>query len=386
MVIDDALLDELATQGDPPVDDVVAQHAAETKVKANDLVKNIARNPELPSEQRSPAIAEYLEQRPELPDWCQPGLLDRGASFFARYSVEIGTALFCASLPQAYAGHRGARVLSLTGKLVTDPVRRVNETTQMVVNAMARDGLTPATGKGYMDARRVRLMHAAVRYLVLHDPSVEKTDNPDAGMSSWNPSGGLPINQEDLLGTFLTFTTVALATLERQGLDYDPDDAEAYVHAWCVVAFLLGVRSDLLPISLDDARDLQARMFPRLQGPSQDALYLGRALNKALSDSLPWPLRGLPGSLITFYTSPEIAAINGVRTDWTKLAIGPLRWLMGLISQDERHDRLVKDLADHMTAAVLTKFLGANRPGREPFAMPRELQGRIDSVQKRWRL
>ncbi|MFI5041126.1 MAG: oxygenase MpaB family protein [Acidimicrobiales bacterium] len=379
------LLDQLATEVDAPVDEIVAAHAAaKAGAEPRALVSDIAANLVLPPERQSPAIAAYLADQPALPDWVQPRLLARSADFFAGAGLEIGTALFCASLPQAYAGHRGARVLSLTGRLVTSPVRRVNETAQMVFNVMAPNGLLPGA-RGYSDARRVRLMHAAVRYLILNDPSVERTDDPHAGLRSWFTPGGLPINQEDMLGTLLTFTTIPLETLDRQGVGYERDDAEAYLHAWSVVGHLLGVRPDLLPLTLDEAGALQVMLSPRVQGPSPDARILGMALTSALGDSLRWGvLKGLPGSLITYYVGPEIAAINGVRSDWTSIAFGPLRRLFAALGHEERHDRVVKELADHVTAAVLRGFLRSNRPGRPGFEMPRELHGRLRAVESRW--
>jgi hypothetical protein len=387
MLITDARLDELAHVGDAPVDDVIRRHAAEmAHLGPRDLVAGIARHLVLPPEQRSPAIREYLEDQQALPEWHDPALLARSADFFARTGLEIGGALFWASLPQAYAGHRGARVLTLTGRMVTDLVRRVTETAQFLVDVTSPGGLLPGS-RGYADIRRVRLMHGAVRYLVLEDPSVVKTDDPAAGLDSWSPAQGLPVNQEDLLGTLLTFTTVTLAALRRQGIGYDQADAEAYMHAWCVVGHFLGIQPDLLPMALEDAQDLQSRMFPRLQGPSGDALLLGRALATNLGQSLDWrPLRGLPGSLITYFVGREIAAINGVHSDWTRLAFGPSHFILGLVGQAERHDALVKDVADRVTAAVLADFLRRNPQGRPPFVMPRQLHSRVVDLQSAWRL
>jgi len=172
----DALLDELSHQGDPEADAVIAAHVEATAVEPRQLLSNLARHLHLPPEQRSPPVEAYLAEQPPWPAWVDPVKLHRSADFFGQNGLLIGTALFCASLPEAYAGARGARVLTLTARLVTDTVRRVYETAQMLVDSMSRDGLVPGTGAGYEDVRRVRLMHAAVRHLILDDPR-----RPDRG-------------------------------------------------------------------------------------------------------------------------------------------------------------------------------------------------------------
>jgi hypothetical protein len=386
-MITDAELDQMGFEGDRPADDVVAAHAAERpEASPRELVAGIARHLVLPPEHLSAAITAYLAEQPPLPDWHQPNLLKAGADFFQQNALEIAAALFCASLPEAYAGQRGSRVLTLTARLVTDPVRRVNETAQMIVNVLAPGGLEPGVGRGYRDARRVRLMHAAVRYLILNDPDVAKTDDPAAGLESWSLARGLPVCQEDLLATLLTFTTVPLAALDRLGVGYTSEEAEAYMHTWCVVGHLLGLTCHL-PISFEEAKDLQGRLCARLQGPSPDAAILGRALNQAMVDSaMVKPLSDLPPALITYFCGREIAAIDGVESDWLMLGFEPLRLLLHMVGLAERHTVIVRRLVLEVTAVLLGEFLQANRPGRPGFAMPEELATRVQRIHARWRI
>ena len=99
-------------------------------------------------------------------------------------------------------------------------------------------------GLGYNSIRRVRLIHAAVRHLIEHIPDP----------SPWKPEWGKPLNQQQLLGTLLTFTQVVFEVFERFQTPVPAAQAEAYLHSWSVVGHLLGVRPDLLP--LDRARPL----------------------------------------------------------------------------------------------------------------------------------
>src|SRR3954470_8431863 len=98
----DVLFDELAHQGDPPVDDVVAAHVEEGHLAPRELLSSLARHLRLPPEKRSPVIEASLAEQPTLPIWADEKLMHGGADFFDQNGLMIGTALFCASLPEAY--------------------------------------------------------------------------------------------------------------------------------------------------------------------------------------------------------------------------------------------------------------------------------------------
>jgi hypothetical protein len=383
----DAVLDRLSFVGDPMADEVVAEHVAHQQLHdPRRLVGDIAAHLVLPPERRSPPIERYFAEEPPLPSWADAALMAQGASFFDLYGLAIGSALFCASLPEAYAAARGARTLALTAQMVTDPVRRVNETAQMVFNTVAKGGLDRPAGPGYQDIRRVRLMHAAVRYLILNDPTVAKTTSDTPGRS-WDTTLGIPVNQEDLLGTLLTFTTVPFRVLQRQGLGYDDSGAAAYLHTWCVAGALLGIDPDLLPLSLDEAWELEALIKRRQHRPSADAVMLGTSLRDALARSMPPLFRSLPASLITWYAGAHVAEIDGITHEgWTRLLVRPLRHEFERLGADERRGRLVRAITERATVRILAGFMRAARGGdRPPFTLPRELDQRVHDAPTRWR-
>src|SRR4051812_40755891 len=103
----DEFFDELAQQGDPVADAVIAAHAATVPGAApRELVVNIAHHLVLPPEQRSAPIQDYLETVDPLPPWVDHTKLRRSQDFFDENGLVIGTALFCAALPEAYSGAR----------------------------------------------------------------------------------------------------------------------------------------------------------------------------------------------------------------------------------------------------------------------------------------
>ena len=76
-----------------------------TDFKERGLVER-GRHLQMPPEQRSEPVETYLAQQPPWPEWVKDAQLHRSADFFDENGLLIGTALFCASLPEAYAGAR----------------------------------------------------------------------------------------------------------------------------------------------------------------------------------------------------------------------------------------------------------------------------------------
>jgi ER-bound oxygenase mpaB/B'/Rubber oxygenase, catalytic domain len=371
------LLDGMSLRGDPVADDVIARHARDTGVVVPaDLVRHIAAHMHMAPGERSPAIQEYLDEVPPLPQWADPLRLQRGATFFADHALEIGSALFCGSLPASYASPRGARVLTLTGRMVEGPVRRVTETAQMVLDVMTTDGLEPGTGVGYQDVRRVRLMHAAVRHFISEDPSVPHSASLPVPAHGWCDGWGTPINQEDLLGALLTFTVSVFDVLDKLGVEYDPLELEGYLHRWCVVASLLGLEDELVPRNRREAEEAARLIRFRQDDPSRDGRELTRALVTALEQSLPFtPFRGLIGATVRWYVGDDVANLLGVqRTPWSWLLEGPLRTVSEVAHVDERRGRLVQGCMRRIGGEAVLGFLEANRGGGRPsFSVPEEL-------------
>ena len=239
----------------------------------------------------------FLDATPPLPEWHDDTLIHHGQDVFRQWAPEVGLALFVASLPAGYAGHRGASVLAATGRLVSDPRRRIFETAQFLVHLMDAGSLEPG-GTAYRDARRVRLLHAAVRHLLL-----------DAG---WDPAcrRGLPVNQEDLLGTLWTFSLVTLDVLDLAGIELRPGEADAYLHLWEVAGELLGIERGLLPVDLHAARRSFAAIRRRQYGSSEEGTLLAGALVTTLDDLVPIHLHGhLVPDAVRHYAGSEVADI-----------------------------------------------------------------------------
>src|SRR6185436_18704389 len=208
-----------------------------------------------------------------LPTWTDPLKLEQAHQLFARCGFAVATALFSSSLPQCFAFPAGARVLAATSRFEAGARRRVLETAQFVFDVAARDGLTP-DGRGIRAAQKVRLVHAAVRLLVRRHGWDEARD-------------GAPVNQRQLLGTMLAFSTVVTDALRAIGLEVRDDEAEAWFHLWRVVGVLLGIEEAALPPSAAAGAALMEEMRANDWGPSPEGAAQARATLAVMQEILP---------------------------------------------------------------------------------------------------
>jgi hypothetical protein len=374
----DELLAELRAQADLDADDLVGRfYASHPDIgDPSHLVRRMVRSLRLNDDGETPnPFADYFSNRDALPDWTDRAVVRAGQEFFEDRSAEIGNALFCASLPEAYGAAHGVHVLAITADLVTDTRRRIAETGQFLLDALTVGALEPGE-RGYRAARGVRLMHAAVRYMVLHDRKVQRDDDPGVQqldcatfVPRWSSAWGAPVNQEDLLGTLLTFTWRVFASLEVVGDGASTEDKEAYLHTWSVIAHLLGMRPDLLPLHVEDVEILHPLLRRRLQGES----CAGRVLTKALVDTLHVTMPGpaaLPECQIRAFIGDEAADRLGVpRAGWPARLFGPLR-TMHRLERLTGLPVLTRRLARGMHRRVWERFIAEGRGDRPQFDVP----------------
>lgn len=371
----DELLDEMRLHGDPVADDVVARYFEETSdAGPHRLFRQLVGRPELPPDECAPAVAEYLDENPPLPRWADPKLAAIAEDLFGRWGLYVPLVLICSSLPECYGAAKGVQVLHLTARLASDTHRRVVETAQMVLDVMSPGGMEVGT-VGYRTVRRVRLMHAGVRYLIQNDPRIARTADHVPG-PRWAPEWGVPINQEDLAGTLTTFSWSVVAGLRALGVPVTGEDAEAYVHAWNVVGAMLGLREELLPRDCADADALSRRVRERHWGPSPEGREMTRALVEMLDASRPGRMvPGFSGTMIRHFVGDELGDILGVppagraRGIIRRASVAAIA--AGLAQQESR---LVRRMSAIVSRALLHSYATFDRGGERPsFEIPTSL-------------
>jgi ER-bound oxygenase mpaB/B'/Rubber oxygenase, catalytic domain len=294
----DEVLDGLRDRGDeeldPMLDELRSADRALVRALYDDLV---TLQVDLRTDRYPVPLRDWLLDRPPLPTWADHAQLSRAARFADRWLPELAVAYLVSSLPTAYAGANGAKVLTRASLLqAPDPlVRRVLQTLVVAMSVNELHGLDVGR-PGYDVVRRVRTFHAVVRMMV-EDLRFDRQTDPSPGAPWPSSSLGRVINQEDLLGTLWTFALTPLETLERTGVKIDVEDKEATVHLWCVVGHLLGISADVLPIGLVSATECWSRIKERQFRSSLDGQLLTRVLIDRCRDLIPIPfLRQLPAA------------------------------------------------------------------------------------------
>lgn len=365
----DASLDHLRTVGDPDADRVVADLFArgDNVVHAvNMLMRDLVENSDVPARSLpDPARRFFFDEGP--PAWADPARIAAGQALFHRYGPLAILLLNTYSLPICYAARKGVQVLARTNRLQSNPRRRVVETAQLVIDVMAPGGLDPASsaGAGLRSAQKVRLMHATIRRLIAADPT-------------WDPGFGLPINQEDMLGTLMSFSVCTLDGLQRLGVELTGAEVDAYMHTWNVVGALMGVREDLLPASYAEGRTISERIAERHFEACPEGQALTRALLEMLDHMVPGTVfDGVAAEFVRHFVGDRVADLLAVPKDddGRSRTLGLVR-LFGRAG-DRAGDRApaFAQAAQLLSRGLVQALLLVNRGGeRLPFHIPTELR------------
>ncbi len=360
------LLDRMRQVGDPSADQVMATLAAQSEIASiNQLMHNLVRNDMPPPDSLPPAVRDYFDTTDDLPPWADPARIRAGQEFFNRFGPQIAMVLNTYSLPMSYAARKGVQVLYRTAQLYTNPTRRVVETSQMIIDVMQEGGLERG-GYGVRSAQKVRLMHAGVRHLL---------SNHD--QHTWNPEWDVPINQEDMAGTMVTFHAMVLDGLLRLGIDVSAEEKESYTHAWNVVGHIMGVLPELIPANFDEAVALGKAIFNRQQGYSVEGEEMMKALLECMQYATPGTLfDGFPITLMRFFMGDALCdEFHLPQPDWTRHVIRPLRFLFGLADDTGDVVKPIAQLSEVFGRKLLEGYCFFERGGeRTPFNIPTQLR------------
>jgi mpaB/rubber oxygenase-like protein len=337
--VDDEWLSALRTIGDAPADAYVAAQLANVDSRRREWLNSAIAALRGVTPPDVAWAAEWEDRAEDPPPWLDDDLVRRGQDVFDDWSLDLTTALFCASLPHAYASGRGAAVLASASELfdARRVEKRISLTGQMLLDITTPGGL--AVGAvGYRTVRRVRLLHACVRALLLLG---------DAAGNPWpTQARGLPINQQDLLGTQLAFTIAAFEGIARLGYRMSKSEKQAYLHPWSVVGHYLGVMEASRCTDLTVAKRLTRGLEVTQAQASPWGTELMRTLLDDMSARMPGPLRSLPAALVRRLAgstvadmlavphsrwAPAVAVAVGVERVISRATVG--RWALRLPSR-----------------------------------------------------
>ncbi len=314
----DSFLAGMRLVGDPLADETIDRVFAKGEIEqVNSLLVSLVRNDQVPPQGLDPVVYDYLSATRALAV-TDPALVREAQAFFEEHGDLVLVALLCASLPECYTMAKGINVLWLTQRLEEHALRRLLETAQFVLRVLSPGGMDP-DGAGISSAAKVRLMHAAIRRLILHEPKSDVPPNP-ANFSEvllatkWDMARlGYPINQTDLAYTLLTFSYVIPRSMERLGVAMTPIQKEAFLHCWNVTGLVMGIHPDMLPANVDEAASLFDHIKRREGGASTEGQAMTTALRACVANVIPTQLgQSVPVLIMRQLMDPQTCEWLGI--------------------------------------------------------------------------
>jgi hypothetical protein len=228
------------------IDSIADEALIAANMDSNKLLEMIG-NKDLRESIDSTSIRAFVNEVCDIPQWIDWDLVKYGQLVFFRHTTPALMGLLYFSLIGGFSAPKIVKVLDETKYLTAGldrTWRRLNETLEMVFDALESPDALVIGNNGWKSVVKVRLLHSAVRLkLLAKDISRENTS-----MLMWDSKTyGLPINQEDMMATLLSFSVNVLESIENVGCALSERDKYAYLHLWRVIGYYIGVKEDFNP-------------------------------------------------------------------------------------------------------------------------------------------
>ena len=268
-------------EGDAPMDALVrwmfeygARDARALFMRA--LEQGIEAVPEAPE-----PLRQFFAGVDAVPDWVDWTLMDEGVRFTHRIGLAGAYILRDLALMGGYLLSGFNQALVLTGALSKGAGQRMAETSKWWMDCTEIDGMR-RFGPGFTSTVHVRMVHAMVRR---HLPERPEWDNAEYG---------LPVNQIDMVATYLAFGPIMLLGVRVLGIPVTARESRAVMHLWKYVAWVMGVEEKWL---VDDEREGLVQLyhtFVTQSPPDWTSVELGRALSQEPLERTLKALQGWP--------------------------------------------------------------------------------------------
>lgn len=293
-------LDLLRQQGDPLADALVPELLqqpswAET---INGWVREIPLENQLPV--YSEAFTAYFQSFSVPMQDLDEKKVRHAQQFFDQHGEDYLTLLGLYSLPYCYAFADGAQVLIRSKRITEEVGLRLMETALFLVDSF-RPGSFLEDKQVMLTLSKVRLIHAFSRYFV------------QKYATDWKQEWGLPINQEDLMGTNLAFSMLVVRGLDKLGKPPGTKTYEAILHYWKIIGFHLGLNLEAWPENSKEAFELEKLIRKRHMRPSEAGKQLMKSLLIYYQQAFKEPaMNSLVGELIAFLVGKDAALALGL--------------------------------------------------------------------------
>ncbi|UJP64193.1 oxygenase MpaB family protein [Mongoliitalea daihaiensis] len=258
-------LDGLRKKGDPIADQVVLELLANPSwaEAINSWNAIVPSSSELAK--FSPLFQKFFEIYTQVSPSLDQKKIIRAQNFFDKQGNDYLSLLGLYSLPYCYAFADGAQVLVRSKRIMDEVGQRLLETALFLLDSF-KPGTFLQVNESLLTLAKVRLIHAFSRYFV------------QTYAKDWQKEWGMPINQEDLIGTNLAFSVLVIRGLDKLGKFPGTETYEAILYYWKVIGEYLGLEVEHWPETAKEAFELERLIRKRHLRQSEAGLRLINSL------------------------------------------------------------------------------------------------------------
>jgi hypothetical protein len=292
-------LDRLRMQADPLADEVVLylyQHPEWIlKINSFDGIPSKLEISSFPN-----LLKTFFSFFHQIPEWIDPEKVSLSQDFFDKQGNTYLALLGLYSLPYCYAFADGAQVLVRSKRITDDIGMRLSETALFLLDSF-RPGTFLDNKEALLSLSKVRLIHAFSRLFI----SKYGRD--------WDENWGIPVNQEDMIGTNLAFSLLVLRGMEKLGKFPGRTIHEAVLHYWKVIGFYLGINISFWPDTAKESFELEKLIRKRHLKASEAGKILINTLLTYYKSNIPDPnLSGSSETLVSYFIGEEASQALGI--------------------------------------------------------------------------
>ena len=287
-------------------------------------------------EHKDPRVKALISSMLELPDFGDLGnfadVVSAGKQLYQRNWLLTGILLAFRSLFMAYLMPKGMEVLINYGSNLSGPndFKRLMHTTYWshLMTALDDDGTT-RDSRSFQAILHVRLMHSAIRRYLLANGVREDVPaeaaapaggsecpygSPKRQRGPWRTGKvGIPINQEDMVGTIFLFSIFVIEGFLQAGIEVSMHDAECSYALWRWVGMRLGCLPKNLPTTVFDAIILGHKIADRSFAVADNLILYTDAMIKQMCTILPLS-EGICSAIVQKYSGEDMRQLTRLRT------------------------------------------------------------------------
>lgn len=210
-------------------------------------------------------LRRFFKSVDNPPAWLDRTLVEEGVRFIHGTGLTSTHVLRDLALMGGYLLSGFNQTLVKTGALNKGTAQRIAETGKWWMDCTKIGGMD-RFGDGFKTTLHVRMVHALVRRNLAH--------REDWDAQQW----GLPVNQIDMVATYLGFSVVMLGGLRKLGIPVTPRESKAVMQLWSYACWVMGVDEKWLRLGEREGLVLLNHTFMTQSKPDATSQEMAQAL------------------------------------------------------------------------------------------------------------